>query len=346
MRKKICFIITKSEVGGAQKWVKEQIDLLSNNFETYLITNTSGWLTEKSSVNPKNILVDYGIEKRISINYLFKLISFLKKNKIEMIVASSANAGLYSRIIKLFMNIKVIYVSHGWSAIYNGGVFRKVFKNIEYFLSYLSDSILCISEADYSKAKNEIKIPPQKLVTIKNKINPVKTKKSMERSTQLRILTVSRLSHPKRLDLLIRSVKNLNCILYIVGDGPLKADLMGICAQQKINNVVFLGEIKSFDNFNEYDAFALISESEGLPLSALEAMSAGLPLILSNVGGCSELIYNNGILVENKEESIIKGIKDIINYQEVFSNNSKMFFDKYFNLINSKEIYERYYNSI
>ena len=51
-------------------------------------------------------------------------------------------------------------------------------------------------------------------------------------------------------------------------------------------------------------------------MSAIEAGSAGLPLVLSDVGGCSELIYslnnqNNGLLVENNTNSIISALTQI-----------------------------------
>ena len=99
-------------------------------------------------------------------------------------------------------------------------------------------------------------------------------------------------------------------------------------------------------NFKNYDIFALISESEGLPLSALEAMSAGLPLILSNVGGCSELIYDNGVLVENNIDDIHNGIIKTIQNIENYSLNSKLLFDRKFNLSKNKVDYISFYKDI
>ena len=103
----------------------------------------------------------------------------------------------------------------------------------------------------------------------------------------------------------MQATKDLDNIeLHIVGDGSQRNYLESITHK----NVIFHGEIDGFNDFKNYDIFSLISDSEGLPLSALEAMSSGLPIILSDVGGCFELINENGILVKNNVDEIKKAI--------------------------------------
>ena len=167
--------------------------------------------------------------------------------------------------------------------------------------------------------------------------------KKNEKHFPPRVLSVARFKHPKRIDLLLRVAKDLDIELYLVGDGPLKKDLE---EQYKDKKIYFLGEIEGFEDFYKYDIFALISESEGLPLSAIEAMSAGLPLVLSNVGGCSELIDGNGVLVENNLEDIAKGIQKCIEKQEKFGKRSKELFDEKFSLEKFKEEYVEYYQNV
>jgi glycosyltransferase involved in cell wall biosynthesis len=89
----------------------------------------------------------------------------------------------------------------------------------------------------------------------------------------------------------------------------------------------------------------LISDSEGLPLSAVEAMSAGLPVVLSNVGGCVDLVDKNGVLVENSIEDIKRGLSEVIDNFESFSKKSIELYEKDYNLLRSKDIYINYYNS-
>lgn len=298
---KIAHIITKSEIGGAQTWVKDQISLLDKNFDHFLVTNQPGWLSERVSV--QQTLFVPGIEKIFCFKTLFKLVSFVRSNKIDILIASSANAGVYARLLKLFTKCRVIYVSHGWSCIYNGGRLKMLFITVERLLSYLSDSILCVSEKDRQDAIEIIGILDHKLTYVRNSVFPRNIVRKKE-SEIFRILFLGRLAKPKRPDILIEAIENLADVqLDIVGDGPLKRD----CKQ--VQNVNFVGAVSDFDDFGRYDLFALVSDSEGLPMSALEAASAGVPLLLSNVGGCSELINGNGFLIDNHPDDIATKIQ-------------------------------------
>ncbi|MBN2816763.1 MAG: glycosyltransferase [Campylobacterales bacterium] len=338
--KKILFIVTKSENGGAQKWIKEQMEILRDQYELFLVSDEEGWLVKNTQSD--DVLISQDIYKRFSLSFFLKFLEFVKLNEVDLIIASSANAGIYARLIKFFYNCKVVYVSHGWSSIYNGGKLTKVYTFIEKQLSKLTDSILCISVSDYQRAKSFIKINENKLKLLPNKIFPMQSK-SKRNSGNLKLLTVSRLRYPKRVDLLIESLIDLNIDLYIVGNGPLMKEMNKYKAK---NNIYFLGEIDGFSDFKDYDIFALISESEGLPLSAIEAMSAGLPLILSDVGGCSELINGNGTLVNNEKDSIIRGVSDCIENYDVYSQKSIELFNQKYNLVNYKHIYFRYYKEV
>jgi len=339
--KNILFIITKSENGGAQKWTKEQIEISNTAFKCYLATDQNGWLVK--TTNTEASFLNRLIHKRISIRYLLMLRKFIEENKIKLIVASSANAGIYARLIKLFnKQIKVIYVSHGWSSIYNGGKLTFLYTLIEKQLSKITDSILCVSKKDFINAKSRINIDIKKLHLITNKIYPIAQNHKLAKNQIFKIVTVARLTKPKRIDLLIKAVENLKVELHIVGDGELRSDL----EKMKSANVFFHGEIDDFQDFFRYDTFALISDSEGLPLSALEAMSCGLPLILSDVGGCNELIEKNGVIVENNIQDIDRAIMKCIENKDNFSINSRELFDKKFNLQKYKSGYLDYYSEI
>lgn len=339
--KRILFLITKSEIGGAQKWTKEQIDVCDEHFICHLATNQEGWLTE--SAKTENTFLNRLIEKRISLKYLFFLNRYVSTNEIKIVVASSANAGIYARLLK-FLNpsLRISYVSHGWSAIYNGSKWAKFYCFVEKFLSYLSDSILCISEYDYVRAVKLIGIKKNKLQQISNSIFPFSEGVAVVQPGRKKILCVARASPPKRIDLLITAVKDMDVELHIVGSGEMLPDLKRIAAK----NVFFLGEISSFSRFQDYDIFCLISDSEGLPLAGIEAMSCGLPLILSNVGGCSELVRGNGSLVSNDVASIKAAILDNFINQKERGTMSLNLYNQKFNLNENNGKYICYYNNI
>ncbi|WP_305845668.1 glycosyltransferase [Photobacterium kishitanii] len=332
--KKIVFVITKSEVGGAQTWVRDQTNLLKDDFRQIIITNNEGWLSTNNCADKIYFVKE--IESKFSVVAFFKILNILVKEKSDIVISSSANAGLYARLAKLFYKHRSIYVSHGWSCIYNGGKLKSLFVGIEKRLSYFTDVILCVSDKDANNAKTVIGIPHDKIKVIRNAVYPQK-EKLFKSENYLKLLFVGRLAHPKRLDLLIDAVDKMdNVFLTVVGDGP-NRDFY-----KKSSKVEFIGEIKNFNEFYKYDVFTLISDSEGLPMSALEAASAGLPLLLSNVGGCSELIKTNGLLVDNTVENIINAINSIKNKYDYYQTGAQEIKD-IFNLNYYKSEYRYLY---
>lgn len=75
-------------------------------------------------------------------------------------------------------------------------------------------------------------------------------------------------------------------------------------------------------------------------MSALEAATAGLPLVLSNVGGCNEIIDRNGLLITNSEESLSAALENIFTNYDVFYSVAQDKKNK-FDISSKKEEYSR-----
>ena len=127
-----------------------------------------------------------------------------------------------------------------------------------------------------------------------------------------RIVSCSYLFPVKRIDLLIRGLKELGETEKIcqfewvhIGDGPLQRELEDLARKILPENVTysFLGflpnvEVINFYNNNPVDVFINTSESEGTPVSIMEAQSCGIPVIASAVGGNKEIVNEKvGILL-------------------------------------------------
>ncbi len=122
------------------------------------------------------------------------------------------------------------------------------------------------------------------------------------------LLYVGRLSPQKRVHILIEALAqmNSNVTLTIVGDGETYGELKALVGRLRLTNVRFEGrkdasELRQY--LREADAFIVASEVEGMPLSVLEAMAAGLPVIAARVPGLTELVRNVGIVVDNPSGS-------------------------------------------
>jgi len=142
------------------------------------------------------------------------------------------------------------------------------------------------------------------------------------------ILSVAELHERKGLKHLIKTLpsilsKNSNVRLVIAGDGPHKKDLENLIAEQKLTGYIrLLGFRKDIPKIMaSADVFVLPSEKEAFGLVLLEAMTAKLPIIASNVGGIPEIIEDgvNGDLVDASNHDIMA--EKIL---ELFNNNFKV----------------------
>ena len=131
------------------------------------------------------------------------------------------------------------------------------------------------------------------------------------------VLTVRRLVYKNSLDTLIDAAssiihRNPNVLFVIVGRGPDAAFIKRSTKRLGIDkNVILRGSVSDEDlplYYDSADLFVLSSRSgEGFPLTVLEAMASGLPVIATNTGGTAEAIRNeiNGILVPPKKPSFL-----------------------------------------
>lgn len=141
-----------------------------------------------------------------------------------------------------------------------------------------------------------------------------KLQKDIKNKKEICIASCSSIISVKRLDLLIKILRELK-IPYKwihIGDGILETEIKEQARNMlPTNTFLFLGKVeneKILEVYKHYDVdfFFNVSDSEGIPLSIMEAMSAGIPVICRNVGGNGEIVNGeNGLLLEEKEEDIV-----------------------------------------
>jgi L-malate glycosyltransferase len=143
----------------------------------------------------------------------------------------------------------------------------------------------------------------RRVVTIRNGAYPARSSgdRTVTRDDGFKIVTVGRLAPAKNYPALLRSVAAAlphvpDLQLWIVGDGHEAASLKSLVAELGIDQSVhFFGEQPAVgDWLSRADVFVLSSISEGLPISILEAMAAGLPAIVTDVGGMPEVLSLSG----------------------------------------------------
>jgi glycosyltransferase involved in cell wall biosynthesis len=107
----------------------------------------------------------------------------------------------------------------------------------------------------------------------------------------------------------LAEVKSFSWHLYLIGDGPQRADLEYIARQKGIlERIHFMGFREDRLYFlNGFDVFVLPSRLEGIPRCLMEAMGAGVPIIASNIPGCNDLVSDKetGLLFEVDDHIVL-----------------------------------------
>lgn len=284
------------------------------------------------------------------IKALWELYTILKKiDDIDIIHLHSSKAGFLGRIVSFLLgkSKKTIYTPHAISFLRLdvSPKKRKIFIWMEKFASFFGGKIVACSQSE----KEAIEEQGIKNVTfINNGIKPLQIEKKVNTSDKITIISVGRLSiqkNPKLFnDIALEFIDNLNIQFIWCGDGELKSELTS-------PNIKCTGwiERKELENYlASADIYLSTSLWEGLPLSVLEAMSIGLPVVLSNCVGNRDLVENNDSLYQDKQKAA-----RIINYymknRKLLveqSLKSKEIFEKNFKLENMADFYYRLYRSL
>lgn len=190
-----------------------------------------------------------------------------------------------------------------------------MYRRMEKSVQPLTTKIITVSEYDRKLALMQKIAPALKMLTIHNGIDQIEKQVApiKEKEELPLIVMVARFEVPKRQDLLLEALVELSDVpwrLQLIGDGSLRPSLEEFIADKGlIDRVSFLGnQLDVTSLLEESHVFVLLSDWEGLPISIIEAMRAGLPIIATNVGGVNELIseYENGFLINRDDKDLLK----------------------------------------
>lgn len=160
------------------------------------------------------------------------------------------------------------------------------------------------------------------------------------RDETITFISIGRLHPQKAYDRLIRVCgdlikKGYNFKIYIIGDGEQKGQLETLIKSLELENVVLLLGSKQnpFPYLKQADCFVLSSIYEGLPTVVYESLILGVPVLATRVAGVDEQITDKtGMIVENKETALYKGMEQILLDSSLINNwKHELSFYKYDN---------------
>ena len=349
MSKKILYIVTKSDLGGVTKYLLEIVTHLPQDYEPFFIMSNEGYFSKE--------LKKIGLEKNVFFvpmtNSILDIAQHIKSNletlkiiykiKPDVIHCNSTTGGIVGRICGALSFTHVIFTAHGWA--FTDGISKgkqRFYKILETLLACITKKIICVSEYDRQIALKVMPFFKNKLITIHNGISdiPDEFKKKEFSKDKLKIVMISRFCPQKDPYTLINAVnqlnkERLNVELDLYGYGEELDKVLSTIEETNCSNIQYKGEISDVTPIlKDYDVYALISNWEGLPIGIIEAMRAGLPILVSDVGGNSECVNGNGYLVKRQDINDCKEkIKKLINLEndlKMLGQKSRKFYEEEF----------------
>ncbi len=332
-------------ITGVANYVKVLIDNLDKN--KYCVNHfTQG----RSPKKWRNIFLPF-----IIIFQLLKFKYILKKDRPDIVHLNSGmgQTNLKRDLVYLkfskSMNVPVLFFFHGWKEY----VFNRIKKNHrrrKFFINriLLADAVV-VSANQFKKELIDLGIESQKIFVSSSMVESKKYHQKIKKFDlpPYEILFCSSMIKPKGIYELLDSIPFViqeypGTIFTFIGNGIELYNLKEKSKELQIeNNVEFTGYISNTEKirlFKKAHVFVLPSHTEGFPTVVLEAMAAGIPLVVTPVGGLIDVILEgvNGEIIKSmpprpKEigEKIIKLISNPNLMKKMNENNKKMVIEKY-----------------
>lgn len=307
--------------GGREKVAFSLVCALNSSIKAtlYLVLEDRASATQLKDLTQH--LLGYAIPTRtlhtnafFSFSTLKELLSHIREDQIDVIHAHCHKSLSYALLLKYLYcpRLLVTCTLHG----------LKIPFDSKYLVHHLLNMISMVGSDGIVGCSREIVSTISKVPLLNNKVTvirnnlPFHNKQLADRSA-LRasfchhynipehktcwIGNASRLTTQKNIPLFLEAINTFatesrknDYIFLLAGDGDLKEELLNHAAKLGLNDVFrFVGFLTSMDEFySMLDIFVLTSDWEGTPMAALEAMSHGLPIIATSVGGVPEVVVN------------------------------------------------------
>lgn len=373
MTKNILIIVTKGNTGGAQQSVFNLAKGLRDRGEKVTVAFGDGDFLKNKLQADDIPFYQFRYLKRTAnpltnLFFIWEIKRYLNNNTFTTLHFNSSNALLGAIGAKLTKNQpKIIFTFRGLSLIdqnYTLKYFSKIF-----FYFYFKILLNFVDAQVYVSKENEAYCQKiglaKKFSTIYNGLPTLKFLDKTEARQKLFdickndlsgnfiIGSVGRLAYQKNYGFLIKATQeilklNPKIKILIVGDGPEKEALENLINDLNLQNSIFLiGDLPDAYHFlKAFDLFTLTSRYEGMSITLIEAMQAGLPIIASDVGGAKEMLNNEDLIYKlDDQKEFIGKLSNLISNENTRSSVSVTMKDesKKFDIKNTVESYLKIY---
>lgn len=305
---RLLILITLAEAGGAQTSVSLLLPGLTPEFDVTVAAHGSGPLREAALAAGVPFVNLEHMRRAISpwqdTLALVELVRLCRRIRPDVVHAHSSKAGALGRLAAALARVPVrVFTVHGWSFAAYGGVPGRLYLWVERSLRRLTTAVVCVAEVSRAVGVDAGACRADRTLVIHNAVDVA----AFAAPEQLRgipqVVSIGRFAFPKDFATLVEALAatRADYRAAFVGEGPLLPEIAATIRQQGLTDRIDLlgnrGDVPGV--LASADVFVLSSRSEGFPVSILEAMAAGLPVIATDVGGVAESVVDGetGLLV-------------------------------------------------
>jgi len=317
---KTLYIITKSNWGGAQKYVFDLASHLQEVGEEVVVAfGGNGILAER--LKEKNIRtleitdLERDVDLRKEIKVFREIYKILKIEKPDIIHLNSSKIGAIGSLLGRVAGIKkIVFTAHGWPFREERAFWQVLLiKFLSWLTIIFSHKVICVSEKDFNDVKDWFFVK-NKIVTVYNGIDLNEFANNIPEEKDenvIQIVSIGELHKNKgfeyglkTMSLLRNKIQNFKYTIFSFG-GDEKENLEKMIKDLNLENFVELkiNKEKHSSFLKDFRIYFMPSIKEGLPYVLLEAGLNSLPLIASDTGGVGEIVenYKNGFLIQPKD---------------------------------------------
>lgn len=316
MKRKILYVITQSEWGGAQRYVLDLATAFKDEFSVAIACGGEGPLIARArSAGIKTFALTHLIRPiRPWEDYraVRELRWLIRRMRPDVVHTNSTKAEIVGNLAARLEHVPVVFTAHGF--VLNEPMSRAkrfAYAWVERLANRRTARIICVSDCDRATGIRFRIAPEGKLTTIHNGVdrfdeigNHAIT--GVGEKTEPVVGTVASLCANKGYAHLLNAVsilgaRDMRPPFRIVGEGEMRPLLEEIVRKKHLANVELVGfRADPIREMIDFDIFVLSSLKEGFPYVILEAMAAGLPIVATRVGGIPEAVIEGkgGFLVD------------------------------------------------
>lgn len=316
---KIIQVIPAFRLAGAETMCENLCVALKNAGQTVIAVSLYAEqtaITQRLSENGIHI-VFLGKKPGFDPSIFVKLIKLFKKEQPD-VVHTHIYASKYALPAATIAGVKKkVHTVHNMAQKEQGNIGKKI---NAYMYRHCGVIPVALSQEVKKSIHDIYDLPDDAIPTIYNGINLVKCipKITYNISEYCNILHIGRFMDVKNHEMLIRAFAKLTAKhddlrLQMIGEGELQQSMQKLVNSLSISDKVeFLGlQSDVYPYLHEADIFCLPSKYEGIPMTLIEAMGTGLPIIASNVGGIPDMLIGNqdALLVRPDEDEIVEAME-------------------------------------